>query len=363
MKELLEDQDPYKFKSRLRRFAASIIFCVAYGRRIKSLQEEVVVKQTQSGIYFAQTNVPGKFLVDSWPLLLHLPRFLQWFRWEPERRKALDSELYLSLMNEVREKMQDGTAHPCMATYGLEKQQEFGLNDLEAAYTLSAPWAAGVGTTASTIEVFLMAMLLYPDVMKRAQAEIDSVIGRERMPGFQDQDDLPYVRALLKETTRWRCLAPTGFAHAATADDTYNRNGMYIPKGSTVYGNIYSMTQDDTVFAKPEEFSPERFLNTSDLKLVNFTIPFGFGRRLCPGMHVALQTDFIAIVRILWAFDVKAPVDENGTTILPNPDEFSSGLVIGPAPFKCLFVARDSGTAETILREAERAESEAFDWS
>ncbi|KAF8885930.1 cytochrome P450 [Mucidula mucida] len=360
MKELLQDQDPYQFRSRIRRFAASIIFCVAYGRRIKSLQEEVVIKQTRSGMYFAQVNVPGKFLVDSWPVLLYLPRFLQWFRWEPERRKALDSELYLSLMNEVRDKMKDGNAKPCMATYGLARQEEFGLNDLEAAYTLSASWAAGVGTTATTVEIFLMAMLLYPEVMKKAQAEIDFVVGRERMPGFQDQDKLPYIQALVKETTRWRCLAPTGFAHATTADDIYN--GMLIPAGSTVYGNIFSMTQDEAVFPNPDEYSPERFLNTSNPTLVNFTTPFGFGRRLCPGMHVALQADYIAIVRILWAFNVKAPVDESGNRILPNPNDFSSGLVIGPAPFKCIFSVRDANTAEIILQDAERAEVEALDW-
>ncbi len=57
------------------------------------------------------------------------------------------------------------------------------------------------------------------------------------------------------------------------------------------------MTQDEAVFPNPDEYSPERFLNTSNPTLVNFTTPFGFGRRLCPGMHVALQADYIAIVR------------------------------------------------------------------
>ncbi|KAF5387458.1 hypothetical protein D9757_007765 [Collybiopsis confluens] len=351
LNELLEDQDPFQFRARLRRFSTSVIFCLTYGRRIKSLQEDVVLRHNKSGMYFA--SVPGKFLVDS--------RFLQWFRWEPERHRAMNDEFYLALMNEVKDTMKDGTtAHKCMATYGLEKQEEFGLTDLEAAYTLSAPWSAGVGTTATTIEVFLLAMQLYPDVMRKAQREIDNIVGHDRMPGFQDAHSLPYVQALIKETTRWRCLAPLGFTHATTAEDEYE--GMYIPKGSTVYGNIFSMTRDENTFPEPDKFRPERFLDTNDPRLIHFTTPFGFGRRLCPGMQFALQVDYIAIVRILWAFNISPSSNPNGTPKLPSPDNFLGGLVISPAPFECLFIPRSTSATELILREAEQAEIDAKQW-
>ena len=61
--------------------------------------------------------------------------------------------------------------------------------------------------------VFLLAMVLYPDVLKKAQEEIDSVVGRDRMPTFEDQSSLPYLDALLKETFRWRVGVPLGIIH------------------------------------------------------------------------------------------------------------------------------------------------------
>ncbi|KAK0235465.1 cytochrome P450 [Armillaria nabsnona] len=360
LRDLLTDEDVMEYKQRLRRFAISIIFCVAYGRRIKTLDDDIVVRNMKTDGYFGKIHVPGKFLVDSWPILLWLPKFLQWFRWEPERHRALDTELYMALLDDVRQQMQKGTAYPSMASHGLEKQEEFGLSDEETAFTLSAPWAAGPGTTVATIEIFLLAMLLYPDAMKKAQIEIDSVVGMERMPGFNDLKVLPYLEALIKETTRWRCVAPTGFPHAPMSDDFYE--GMFIPKGSTVYANIYAITQDEVMFPNPGEFIPERFLNTSDPNLINFTIPFGFGRRQCPGMHVALQSVFIAVARILWAFNITPPVDSQGNKILPSADSFTSGLITRPTPFKCCFEPRSQNAREVIIQEAERAELEASAW-
>ncbi|KAK0240852.1 cytochrome P450 [Armillaria nabsnona] len=360
LRDLLKDEDPLRYKNRLRRFAISIVCCVAYGRRIKTLDDEIVVNNVKTAAYFGEISLPGKFLVDSWPILLYLPNFLQWFRWEPEKRRAVDTEIYLSLLNDVKYQTQDSTAHPSMATHGLEKQQELGLTDVETAYALSAPWAAGTGTTIVTIEIFLLAMLHYPAVMKKAQAEIDSVTGPERMPGFKDFDALPYIQAVIKETMRWRCIAPIAVPHAVMSDDVYE--GMFIPKGSTVYANIYAMTKDETIFPDAEEFIPERFLNTSDRKMINFTLPFGFGRRQCPGTYVAWQSIFISVVRILWAFDIMPLVDEKGNKVLPSVDSFTSGLTTQPEPFKCYFEPRNSQANDIIIQEADRAEIDALAW-
>lgn len=100
------------------------------------------------------------------------------------------------------------------------------------------------------------AILLNPQAMKKAQAEIDSVVGDYKMPGFEDSDSLPYVHAIIKETLRyaslpslaenhlnkhgtldsWHPFLPLGIAHATTKDDVYE--GMFIPAGSTVIANI-----------------------------------------------------------------------------------------------------------------------------
>ncbi|KAF7375270.1 Cytochrome P450 [Mycena sanguinolenta] len=349
IRDLLNSKAPLEYKAHIRRFVVSVIFCVGYGRRVKDLSDPVVVKNMEIGEYFIKVHVPGKFLVESWPSLLYLPRFLQWFRWEPERHRKLDTELYMSLMNDVKRQIAENTAQPSMAVHSLAKQEEFGLSDEEIAYALSAPWAGGVGTTVAAIEVFLLAMILFPAVQKKAQAEIDAV---GRTPGFEDYEVLPYVQALIKEVTRWRCIAPTGVPHSTSQDDVYQ--GMFIPKGATVYANIYAMTTDPEQFPDGDEFRPERFLDNPQLR--NYSIPFGFGRRLCPGQHVALQTLFISIVRILWAFEILPGVDDKGEVVIPSPDSFTSGLVVGPTPFPCRFEPRHSTTVEIVHNEAEGAE-------
>jgi cytochrome P450 len=82
-------------------------------------------------------------------------------------------------------------------------------------------------------------MILYPDVQKRAQDELDRVIGRGRLPGFTDRDHLPYINAVVKESLRWHPVTPMGVAHSVSDDDVYD--GYYIPKGSVIMPNIWSV--------------------------------------------------------------------------------------------------------------------------
>ena len=91
--------------------------------------------------------------------------------------------------------------------------------------------------TISALSSFLLALLLYPEVQSRAQAEIDYVIGRSRLPAFSDRPKLPYVDAVCKEILRWRLVLPLGVAHATTEDSVCN--GYFIPKGTTVLPNTW----------------------------------------------------------------------------------------------------------------------------
>lgn len=80
-------------------------------------------------------------------------------------------------------------------------------------------------------------MTLYPDVQKKAQAEIDEVVGTGRLPGFEDRENLPYTNALVKESLRWHPVGPMGLPHVSTEDDMYE--GYFIPKGSLLLANIW----------------------------------------------------------------------------------------------------------------------------
>jgi len=216
-------------------------------------------------------------------------------------------------------------------------------------------------TVVTSIEVAFLAMLLYPQVMCKAQDEIDAAVGPDRLPNFDDCDSLPYVQALIKETVRWRPIAPTGFPHATMEDDTYK--GMFIPKGSTVYANIFSIMSDAAVFEEPDVFHPDRFLEGSRNKLDSFSMAFGFGRRKCPGEKLALNSMFIMISRILWAFDVVPALDPNTGGEMGISQEFVGGLIRRPANLKYRFSARRSEKEmRLIYGEAERAEAEASAW-
>ncbi|KAH9901308.1 cytochrome P450 [Cubamyces lactineus] len=358
LRSLLGAKGPMEYKDHLTLFQMSVIFRIAYGRRIRTLQDDVVIANTRVGGMFAQ--VPGRYLVESWPILLRLPYRLQWFRHPVDKQREEDRKYYTSLMDHVRKRMVAGTAQPSMATIALERQAEFGLSELEMAYTLAGPWDAGVGTTVGGIEVFLLAMLHFPDVQAKAQTEIDKVVGRSRIPEFSDMESLPYVMAAIKEAARWRPVAPTGFPHALMQDDTYN--GYYLPKGATVYANIHAIMQDPELFPEPEQFRPERFLHTKNPKLQGMTIQFGFGRRICPGLHVANQSIFIVIARLLWAFNIVPVKDADGKPIIPSADDFVSRLVTRPSPFPCSFEVRDEHARELIVLEADMAEAEAARW-
>ena len=153
-------------------------------------------------------------------------------------------------------------------------------------------------------------MLLYPEVQRRAQEQIDQVVGSERMPTMDDAPKLPYVRSLMKETLRWMPTTILGAVpHATSADDTYK--GFFIPKGAGVMNNVWTINMSRGT--EPRKFDPSRYeddhlslydsaSNPDGTKRDQFT--FGAGRRICQGMHVAERSLFLGISRILWAFSI-----------------------------------------------------------
>lgn len=96
---------------------------------------------------------------------------------------------------------------------------------------------AGSDTTAATNASFVLAMTMHPEIQKKAQEELDRIIGPDRLPTWEDRDQLPYIDAILKETLRWNTATPLGVPHAVIQDDVYE--GMLIPGGATVIPNIW----------------------------------------------------------------------------------------------------------------------------
>ncbi|ETW77266.1 cytochrome P450 monooxygenase 29 [Heterobasidion irregulare TC 32-1] len=357
MSQLLTD--PKNYENHIRRYAASVVVSLTYGKRIDSV-DEWIVKENMASM---ACSLPGKYIVESWPWLLKLPRSLQWFRWEAEEQRRRDVKLLTHLLDDVKSRTAEGTCPPCLASETLSKREEMGVSELQVAYTVSSPFGAGIETTFFLLCAYTwsVAMLHYPEAMKKAQAELDEVIGHDRMPGYEDRDTLPYVRALINEILRWRPVAVLGgTAHAVTEDDEYN--GMFIPKGASVFANMAGIMQDPEMFPSPDTFCPERFITTTDPRLQSFELPFGFGRRICPGMHLALNSIFINVSRILWGFDIRPVKNAQGQDVLPDVWEFTNGFNSWPVSFECNISARNPKVKACVEREWDAAKEALGKW-
>ncbi|KAI0319659.1 cytochrome P450 [Amylostereum chailletii] len=357
LRDLLHDNDHL---AHFRRFATSIAFCISYGTRIKNANEKIVIDNQEAAMGVFR-SFPDHPLHIQWPFLLWLPKSLQWFRWEQEKRRIIDGQLYTGCLREVKRKVAEGVAKPSMSLKLLEESSSSGLSEMEMAYAAAGPFSAGIPTMLSSLEVFLLAMVLHPECVRKAQEELDHVVGQLRMPTFEDEPSLPYVHALIKETMRWRVITPTAVAHATIAEDVYDE--YTILAGTTVYANVFVISKDPDMFPEPERFRPERFIETSDPRLLDFELPYGFGRRVCPGRFVANETLFIAIARTLWAFQISPVADSKGKPVLPDPDAFTSGLARRPLPFECVLRPRNGDISKIILADAAHADVALQEWA
>jgi len=259
--------------------------------------------------------------------------------------------------NLVKQRMSSDTALPSMTAQLLESKKAH-TDEENIKNAVGSLYGGGVDTTPSALASFVMAMTLYPDVQTKAQAELDHVIGKERLPTFADRNNLPYVDALVKEVLRWSPVVPMGLPHRVIKEDDYN--GYRIPKDTIVLTNIWHMNRDPSAYGPDVNiFRPERFLGPdpaprgfSTSNTQEFGSPaFGFGRRVCPGVHVAAPTLFIVCSNILATMNITPMTGKDGKPILPEV-QYSSGVIVHPKPFECHIVPRSAKAAELINNTA-----------
>jgi len=205
-------------------------------------------------------------------------------------------------------------------------------------------FAGGSDTTYSTLCAFILAVTLYHDVQKQAQKEIDSAVGNDRLPNFQDRPQLPYTEALVSEVLRFFSVVPIGIPHVASEDDIHD--GYFIPKGAIVFQNLWLMSHDPAVYKNPMTFDPSRFMGPNPEQDVR-EYCFGFGRRACPGKHLADATVWLACVQILATLDIRALVNEKGMSVMPEV-KASPGIVTHPVKFDCAITPRSTRLANML---------------
>jgi len=182
-------------------------------------------------------------------------------------------------------------------------------------------------------------MTIYPEIFKKAQAEVDAVVGLDRLPTMEDRDQLPYVNAICKELLRWHVVVPIP-PHITAQDIIYE--GYLIPKGTWLLANIWFTLSNPETYPSPDVFDPERFLGENQ-QLDPGEACFGWGRRSCPGGPLADSTIFICVAIALATLDVSRCV-ENGVVCVPTYD-VEEGMIRHVKPFKCRIVPRSKKAA------------------
>ncbi|KAF4466280.1 hypothetical protein FALBO_6862 [Fusarium albosuccineum] len=357
-KVLMHDllKSPADFRTHLERYAASVTVTVTYGRRVEDVRSDIVVQRNAESMErLTLVNIPGKFAVERYPALKYIPSFLAPWKAEVLQQRQKDIRLYTELMDEVRDKVAKGIAPTCFAKHLLEEQENLGMSDLEIAYTAGSPFGAGVETSAGSLASFLLACAKFgPQFIPRAQEELDRVVGSDRLPTFDDLPKLEFVRAIASETLRWRPVAVLGGTpHASTADHVYK--GMFIPKGSTIIAPLWSIHLNEADFPEPHEFKPERFMEERNYPGTFGHSAFGWGRRVCPGMHLGSASVVLNIARILWGFEVNPAKDEKGKDVDVDIFAYSEGFNSSPLPFPCSITPRSARHAEIVEQEYQEA--------
>ncbi|KAI9507962.1 cytochrome P450 [Russula earlei] len=264
---------------------------------IVSEEDQTITRIKEYNDRISRAAVPRSNLVDVFPWMIHIPkRFAKWKR-EGIRQFNEDYAMFAGLLNRVRVDMADGGNRPSLSASLIQNSERNRISEPEMSFLVGSFYAAQV------------------------QAELDAVVGRDRLPTFADAPHLPYLGAVVKEVLRWRPVLPLGVSHAAT--------GRRLVQLCTP--NIWNCNHDRAAFGEDaDEFRPERHLSDDE----DEERSSGHLKATQAG-DLALDSLFINTARILWAAKLEAH----------------------PVPYRCVITPRFSGVVSLLAEERERLEN------
>ncbi|KAF5349315.1 hypothetical protein D9758_011802 [Tetrapyrgos nigripes] len=340
-------ETPGQYSQHIRRFAAATIMKVTYGRDVTSIDDPFVLLAERAGSLTVQSGTPAASLVDFFPVMKYLPDWAPMAGFKRSARvvkEAVDDMMNIRFQM-VKDQVSSGTAPPCMTSRLLESfGKSITFEDEENVKGVAGTmYVAAEDTTACVLASFVLAMVLHPQVLRKAQQEMDQVVGIDKLPTLEDRDRLPFLECVLKEVLRWNPPVPLGMPHRLMVDDLYE--GYYIPKDTMVLANLFAILHD---CSDPNSFRPERFL-TEDL-VDPLGVVFGFGRRRCPGRYFADAGVWLVMANLVACIDITKARDENGAEVTPEV-AFKTGFVRHPKSFPCEIKPR-SAAIEAVINFA-----------
>ncbi|KAK5102807.1 hypothetical protein LTS08_003608 [Lithohypha guttulata] len=338
-------RQPEKYETWFERYSSGLIMRLAYSKPVVTGGESYVKRILDVVHTVERVASPGAYLVDTIPALMRLPLSLAPFKREGAKLHQEELNLFTELLTEgvYNSQKDSGKDNFCGKWYN--NKETYNISDAHAAYAIGTLFEAGAGTTAAAMMSFMLAMTLHLDEFVELQAEVDKVVGSDRLPSFSDIPDLPRVRAVAKETLRWRPVTAGGLPHQLTKDDVYKMEDgrpLFMPAGTNIHPVQWTIHREPKRYPDADSFRPERWLDSkwptyreplSEYpNLQNFSA-FGFGRRICPGLNIAERSLYIQIARIAWGCNLARKKTAEGTDIIPPSYDYVAGFNTQPKPF------------------------------
>lgn len=298
----------------------SVIFRIAYGQEVKSASSRYTSMAREANNATTNGGIAGSSVVDVFPLARYfLPSFLCGALKHARESREIIKTIHDVPWDDNMRDIEAGIAAPSFMKSHWERwvsnaktgiRQEATPEDLKGA--TAAVFIAGGNSTWGTILSMMLYLTKYPELQHRVRDEIDVVVGPQRLPTFDDRPRLRYLEHFVQEVMRSMPLNPLVIPHRSIRDDVYN--GMFIPAGTVVFANTKAMASNPETYARPDEFDPDRYERGEPYPVGNF----GFGRRKCPGNHLATASVYIFLATMLAVFELEKVVDEHGKVLEPE---------------------------------------------
>ncbi|CAG7977580.1 unnamed protein product [Penicillium salamii] len=401
-------QSSESYYDHIRRYSTAVILSSVFGIRGPEFNHPNITRLYHVQDQFTAILETGATPpIDVFPFLKHLPDFMSpWRRWA-QRIRAEQRQLYFELLQEVKSQRKRGIQRNCFMSQLLDEEfcAKHELDEEHIAYIGGVLMEGGSDTTSSTLLSFLLAMVKYPKVFRKAQEEVDRVCGTKESPTFDQLARLPYLKHCVFEVgfpyPSLRALHPLtsifegptleacrSGRHSPCADPRYTLiphdsnqllmvvddeyNGYKFPTGTTFLANTWAIHHDPELYECPQDFVPERYeANPLGLKPdiqelpdgIRQTYGFGAGRRICPGSHLAENSLSINLAKILWAFDIRAGIDPSTGHQLQGEEvnvdigtQWTDGFLIAPKPFPIVMLLRSEKHREVLNRDLDEAQ-------
>ncbi|KAH6888962.1 cytochrome P450 98A3 [Coprinopsis sp. MPI-PUGE-AT-0042] len=335
--------NPSGFHEEIHMALGMIIMRGSYGGEDPEYNKRLATSAATIADGFVTYSAPGRLLVSIFPSLRHVPSWFPGAGWKRilQHLGDLTEQIFNEPFDAVEGRMKAGqeSEYVNVARELLESLPERDLDEhayahrrLVARNVAAQAYIAGIDTTFSATSALCLALAINPDVQRKAQVELEAVVGSHRLPNARDLENLPYIQAIIKEGARWHTVVPLSLPRATAGEDVYK--GFRIPAKTLILPNAWAIMHDPEVFEDPLEFRPERYLKDGKMNpdvLDPADVAFGFGRRICPGRHMGNTIISVVFASLLACFDIKPAKDKDGQP-MPLRQRVSSSLNTAPLP-------------------------------